>query len=136
MIILDTNIISACMRQTPDEAVLAWLDSQPSEHIWITSITVLEVRYGIYLLTPSKRRTALEEAFDAMLHHDLQNRILPFDTEAAEATAALTIQRKERGQIVDLRDSQIAGIALSRNATLATRNIRHFDDTSLTLINP
>ena len=136
MIILDTNVLSALMQQQPDPQVVAWLDDQPAESIWLSSITLFEVRYGLALLAPGQRKNMLQERFDQLLQDDLQNRVLLFDVNAATHAAQLAADRKARGRPVDMRDTFIAGIALARRATLATRNIRHFDDLSVPVVNP
>mgnify|MGYP001271419358 CR=1 FL=1 len=136
MIILDTNVLSALMRSAPDAAVIDWLDEQPSESIWITSVTEFESRFGLALLPEGKRRRALEAVFAQLLKEDLENRVLPFDSAAAEQAALLAARRQQAGQLVDMRDTQIAGIALSRRATLATRNVRHFGDLNVPVVNP
>lgn len=136
MIILDTNVLSALMRREPDAAVVAWLDAQPSESIWITSITLFEGRMGLALLPRGKRRRALEDSFDALVAEDLQNRVLSFDAAAAAEAAALGAKRQRAGRSVDMRDTQIAGIAVARRAALATRNLRHFDDLPTPVVNP
>ncbi|KXW57870.1 toxin FitB [Ferrovum myxofaciens] len=136
MIILDTNVISALMQQQPDPLVVAWLNDQPAESIWISSITVFEARYGIALLASGQRKEMLQERFDQLVQEDLENRVLQFDANAARRAALLAAQRKERGRPVDMRDTFIAGISLARRATLATRNLRHFDDLPITVVNP
>lgn len=136
MIVLDTNVLSALMRQTPEPAVVAWLDDQLADSIWITSITLFEARLGLALLPKGRRRQALEAAFERLLEEDLENRVLDFDVAAAVAAAALAAARQKAGRPVDFRDTQIAGIALARRATLATRNVRHFADLELPLANP
>ena len=136
MIILDTNVLSALMRKTPDAAVVAWLDLQPAESIWITSVTLFEARLGLALLPEGKRRAALVSAFVRLLDEDLENRVLDFDTGAAIEAAELAAQRQRAGRPVDIRDTQIAGIALARRATLATRNARHFADLTINVIDP
>ena len=136
MIILDTNVLSAVMSATPDPKVVAWLDRQPAESIWITTITVFEARLGLALLPTSKRRRALELSFALLLHDDLENRVLDFDSEAAVAAAMLAAKRQKAGRPVDVRDTEIAGIAIARRATLATRNVRHFEDIDIPVVNP
>lgn len=136
MIILDTNVISALMQKQPDPLVVAWLDGQPAESIWISTITLFEARYGIALLTSGLHKNSLQERFDQFLQEDLENRVLQFDANAATQAAQLAAQRKERGRPVDMRDTFIAGIALARRATLATRNLRHFEDLSIAVVNP
>ena len=136
MIILDTNVLSALMRTRPNAEVAAWLDRQPAQSVWITAITVFEARFGIALLASGRRREAIEKAFTRVLLEDLEGRILDFDQASAERAAALAAERQRAGRPVDFRDTQIAGITLARNATLATRNTRHFADLSVPIINP
>lgn len=136
MMILDTNVLSALMQQQPDPQIVAWLDDQPAESIWISSVTVFEARYGLALLTSGRRKKVLQERFEQLLHDDLENRVALFDTTAATQAAQLGAERKARGRPIDMRDTFIAGIALARRATLATRNTRHFDDLSVPVINP
>jgi predicted nucleic acid-binding protein len=136
VIILDTNVLSALMRTAPEAEVVRWLDHQPAESIWITSITLFESRLGLALLPKGRRRRLLELAFDRLLAEDLENRVLDFDSAAATEAAALAASRQRAGRPVDMRDTQVAGIALARRATLATRNVRHFQDLSVTVIDP
>lgn len=136
MIILDTNVLSALMQRQPDLQVVAWLDEQPAESVWLNCITLFEARYGLALLASGQRKNLLQERFEALLKDDLQNRVLPFDANAASQAAQLAADRKARGCPVDMRDTFIAGIALARRATLATRNVRHFDDLSVPVVNP
>jgi toxin FitB len=136
VIFLDTNVLSALMRTIPDAAVLHWLDRQPAASVWITSITLFETRFGLALLPAGRRRQVLEAAFDDLLREDLENRILDFDSAAATAAASLAAARQKSGRPVDMRDTQIAGIVLARRATLATRNIRHFVDLKISIIDP
>lgn len=136
MIILDTNVLSALMRIAPEAQIVRWLDHQPAESIWITAITLFETRLGLALLPKGRRRQLLELAFNRLLEEDLENRVLDFDSAAATEAAALAAARQRAGRTVDVRDTQIAGIALARRATLATRNVRHFQDLSVTVIDP
>ena len=136
MIVLDTNVLSALMRKAPEGPVVAWLDRQPAESVWITSITMFEARLGLALLPSGRRRQALEAAFARLLEEDLQNRVLDFDSAAATEAASLAAERQEAGRPVDIRDTQIAGIALARRATLATRNVRHFADLKVPVVDP
>lgn len=136
MIILDTNVLSALMRTAPEASVVAWLDLQPAESVWITSITVFEARLGLALLPQGRRRRALEAAFAQLLEDDLENRVLDFDAAAATVAAAVAADRQRAGRPADMRDTQIAGIALARRATLATRNVRHFADLKVPVVDP
>jgi predicted nucleic acid-binding protein len=136
VIILDTNVLGALMRSAPDATVVTWLDRQPAESVWITSITLFETRFGLALLPSGRRRQALESAFDHLLKDDLENRVLDFDSAAATAAASLAAVWQKSGRFVDMRDTQIAGIALARRATLATRNVRHFADLKISIVDP
>ena len=135
MIILDTNVLSALMRHSPEPAVVAWMDRQPRTSLWTTSVTVLEVRFGLQILPGGKRRSALMQAFDSLLEK-IGGRVAGFDLEAAEQAGDLMASRHKKGRPVELRDTMIAGIVLSRHATLATRNVQHFQDASVPLVDP
>jgi toxin FitB len=136
MIILDTNVLSALMRTAPEAPVVAWLDRQPAESVWTTSITLFEARLGLALLPTGRRRQTLEAMFARLLEEDLENRVLDFDSAAATEAASIAAERQKTGRPVDMRDTQIAGIAIARRATLATRNIRHFVDLKVPIVNP
>ncbi len=136
MIVLDTNVLSALMRREADPVVVDWLDSQPPDEVWITVITVFEVRFGLELLAPGRRRRQLEEAFAQALEDDFEGRLLPFEPGAAREAALIAARQRRSGRPVEIRDVQIAGIVASRGAALATRNSRHFADLGITLIDP
>ncbi|HEY2828896.1 MAG TPA: type II toxin-antitoxin system VapC family toxin [Thermoanaerobaculia bacterium] len=136
MILLDTNIVSALMKRETDLAVLEWLDGQPSESIWISSITVFEIRFGLEILATGKRRHALEETFEAMLQDDPEGRIIAFDELAAHEATRVAAEQRRRGRTLEIRDVQIAGVALARKAAIATRNLRHFEGLGIELIDP
>jgi len=136
MILLDTNVLSALMLKEADPRVVAWLDRQAPESIWTTSVTVFEIRFGLETLEQGKRRRRLEDAFSQALEEDLEDRILPFDSRAAQAAATIAAQQRRQGRPVEIRDVQIAGIALARKASLATRNTRHFEALGISLMDP
>ncbi|MFA5372105.1 MAG: type II toxin-antitoxin system VapC family toxin [Sideroxydans sp.] len=136
MIVLDTNVLSALMQTQPDPVIVAWLDDQAAESVWLSSITVFEARYGIALLADGQRKHDLQKSFEQLLQDDFAGRILMFDHSAANHAAELAAQRKAKGRPVDMRDTFIAGIVLTKRATLATRNLKHFDDLSASVINP
>ncbi len=136
MILLDTNVVSEVMRLRPDPAVITWLDRQGEAEIWVTSITVLEILTGIELLSEGRRRSILSADFEGLLETDIQSRVLVFDTDAARLAASITAARRRAGRPGELCDTMIAGIAAATGAALATRNTRHFDDLSITLIDP
>ncbi len=135
MIILDTNVLSALMQQTPEASVVTWLDKQPRTSIWTTSITLLEVRFGLRIMPLGKRRSALIEAFEILLDK-MGHRVAPFDIAAAGEASDLMALRHKKGRPGDIRDTMIAGIVLARRATLATRNTAHFADTGIIQVNP
>jgi predicted nucleic acid-binding protein len=136
MIVLDTNVVSALMRREPDAIVRRWLDNRPAESIWLTAVTIFEIRFGIETLAAGRRRLQLEADFAKLLSEDLQGRILHFDDGAAESAASLAARRKPLGRVGELRDTLIAGIVISRKAELATRNLRHFQDLEVPVIDP
>jgi predicted nucleic acid-binding protein len=135
MIILDTNVVSQLMTG-PDALVLAWLDRQPWTSLWTTAITVLEIRSGLAIMPAGRRQSSRKAAFDVLIAKNFESRVLPFDLAAAEETASLIGARKRAGRPGELRDAMIAGIALAQRATLATRNVRHFDDLAVQVVDP
>jgi toxin FitB len=136
MIILDTNVLSALMRHSADKNVVEWLDKQPRTSIWTTSITILEIRYGLQILPVGKRRSALIQTFEKVLVDKIESRVAPFDTVAAQQAGDLMALRHRKGRPGELRDTMIAGIVLASHATLATRNTSHFEDLSVPVVNP
>jgi hypothetical protein len=136
MIVLDTNVLSALMRAEPDRPVVRWLDRLAAESIWTTSITVFEVRFGLEVLPEGERKAALEHAFDQVISEDLRGRVLDFDARAASVAGEIAAKLRALGRPVDMRDAQIAGIIAARRATLATRNVRHFVDAGIPVIDP
>ena len=136
MIILDTNVLSALMRHSADKRVVEWLDKQPRASIWTTSITILEIRYGLQILPAGKRRSALIQAFEKVLIDKIESRIAPFDAVAAQQSGDLMALRHRSERPGELRDTMIAGIVLASHATLATRNTSHFEDLSVPVVNP
>jgi toxin FitB len=135
MTILDTNVLSALMSRSPDDKVAAWLDRQSRTSIWTTSVTIFEIRFGLEIMLAGKKRAGLIEDLEKLLT-SINHRITPFDTEAAQHASTLMASRKMQGRPRELRDTMIAGIVLSRHATLATRNLSHFDDLSAPIVNP
>jgi predicted nucleic acid-binding protein len=136
MILLDTNILSELMRPAPDRLVERWLGEQPDASVFISAITEAELRYGVALLPEGKRRSALAAVVAAMLAEDFAGRVLPFDSAAAVAFAAIAASRRQAGRPIAQADAQIAGIARSRGAVLATRNVADFEGCGIELVNP
>ncbi|MEO9336417.1 type II toxin-antitoxin system VapC family toxin [Mesorhizobium sp. SB112] len=136
MIVLDTNVISALMQPDRNHAAVSWLDRQTSTIIWITAISVLEIRAGLFLLPDGRRKSGLLGRFDQLLSDVIAGRVLPFDRNAAEAASFLSAKRIAIGRNIDNMDTQIAGIVVSRRAILATRNVKDFNDLDIPIINP
>jgi predicted nucleic acid-binding protein len=134
MIILDTNVLSAAM--SADTNIIAWLDRQSHASVWTTAVTLLEIRFGLEIMPSGRRKIEREAAFERMLADELEGRVLPFDEHAARQTGLIMASRHRAGKPRELRDSMIAGTALAQRATLATRNVRHFDDLSVPIIDP
>ena len=136
MIVLDTNVLSEIVRPVPAAEVLRWVAGHPSSMLYTTTITQAEILYGLELMPKGKRRAALEFALTAMFEEDFEDRILPFDSDAARAFAQVAVSRRAAGFAVAQMDAQIAAIARSRGAKLATRNIQDFEHCGVTLENP
>jgi toxin FitB len=136
VILLDTNVVSAVMQKHPEPAVVQWLNDQSSAEIWLPSVVVFELRYGAAIHPDPDRRRLLQNGVQALLDQLIQGRVASMDALAAQKAALLAAARRAKGRVVDLRDTLIAGIALACEAQLATRNVRHFEDTTISLINP
>jgi predicted nucleic acid-binding protein len=136
MILLDTNVLSELTRRMPDRGVERWLADQRVADVFISAITEAELRYGVALLAPGKQQFLLAAATEDMLANDFVGRILPFDSPAAIAYADIAAHRRRAGRPMSQSDAQIAVIAQSRGATLATRNVRDFEGCGVTVVNP
>jgi len=134
--LLDTNVVSELMRPAPEAAVLSWINRQAADTLWLNSVVVSELLYGIARLPDGKRRAQLAQTVQAMLGEDFSGRVLPFDLDAAVVYADLVAMRERQGLAIDIADAQIAAMCLAHGATLVTRNTKHFDGLGLTLINP
>lgn len=136
MIILDTNVLSAIMRAKPETTVVDWLNRYDLDSLWLTAISMMEIQYGINLLPEGRKRNHLQDAFNLMLLKSFRTRILEFDDNAALMAADIAATQKRSGHNGTVQDIQIAGIALSRKAAIATRNIKDFQHPDLEIINP
>ena len=136
MIVLDTNVISETMRRQPNPAVLAWLDERAASGLFVTTVTEAEIRFGIARMDAGKRREGLvaaaEQAFEAIF----RDRVLPFDRDAARAYATIAGHRTAIGRPISQFDCQIAAIARSRGASIATRNVKDFEGCGVEVIDP
>jgi toxin FitB len=140
MIVLDTNVLSEAWRPAPSPKVMAWMRSQPMSALFTTTITEAELFYGIFygiaLLPDSKRRRALEAAVSLIFAEDLAGRVLPFDSAAAREYATIAAARRHAGRPIAEADAQIAAIARSRGAAVATRNGEDFAGCGVTVVSP
>jgi predicted nucleic acid-binding protein len=136
VIILDTNVISELLRPAPEPKVAQWLSAQDGINVFLTSISEAELRYGLAIMEKGKRRAALVDAVDRILREDLAGRILPFDSDAAQSYAIIAAERRFAGRSISQADCQIASIARTRSATVATRNTPDFEGCEIDLINP
>jgi len=136
VIVLDTNVLSELTRQVPDATVLEWLDTLAADEVATTAITAAELLYGVARLPAGHRKTGLAAAVHALIDDDFRSRVEPFDVLAAEQYAIVVSERDRRGRPITSADAQIAGICRSRNATLATRNTKDFEDTGVELVDP
>lgn len=136
MIVLDTNVLSELLAPSPSPKVLAWLAAQPSAAVFTTAVTEAEILYGLALLPDGRRRQALEAAVRPIFSEDLAGRVLAFDREAAESYAVIAARRRALGRPISQFDAQIAAIAVSRGASIATRNVADFAETGAPVINP
>lgn len=136
MVVLDTNVVSELMRDNPRPTVLAWVDDQLVRHLFVTAVTEAEIRAGIAFLPEGKRRQGLANAAERAFSELFSGRVLPFDSEAARAYAGIAAQRRNEGRPIAQADCQVAAIAHSRGASVATRNIRDFEATGVDVIDP
>jgi toxin FitB len=135
--ILDTNVVSEPMRPSPSSAVLGWLSqSQEIGPLFVTTITVAEILFGIELLPKGKRRDLMLAQAEAMFTEDFSGRVLPFDEAAARVFPKIMHNRRLQGRPMADLDAQIAAIAICRGASLATRNVADFEGCNLRLIDP
>ncbi|MGK2921373.1 MAG: type II toxin-antitoxin system VapC family toxin [Methyloceanibacter sp.] len=136
MIVLDTNVVSETMRRVPDPAVIGWLDNQPWNELYLCAPVLAEIGYGIARLEDSRRKRTLLRAYRQIIDEDFEDRVLPFDTIAAEAYGDLVAKLENDGKTIETIDAMIAAVAQANGATLATRNTAHFRHTGLSLIDP
>ena len=135
MIVLDTNVASEAMKPDPDPAVRAWLNEQVTETLYLSSLTVAELMFGIAALPAGKRRELLTMAFDGLLGF-LKNRVLPFDFAAARQYAELAAAARANGRGFRIPDGYIAAIAKANGFSVASRDTAPFDAAKVDVINP
>ena len=136
MILLDTNVISEPQRREPNARVLDWIDAQALETLYLSAITVAELRAGIALMPAGKRRDGLHENLEKRLLPMFANRVLPFDMACTKAYAELLVTSRAAGLAVETADAFIAAVALANGFAVATRDTTPFEAAGLNVINP
>lgn len=136
MILLDTNVVSEVMTPKPQESVLEWLNSQQTETLYLSTITIAEIGYGLHLLPAGKRRRILEGRFDLFIGSGFAQRVLSFGERAARLYGELMGHSRKLGQPMSIFDGQIAAIARANRFAVATRNVRDFEICGLEIVNP
>ena len=136
MILLDTNVVSEPQRRQPNARVLEWLDAQALETLYLSVITVAELRAGIALMPAGKRRDSLHENLEKRLLPMFANRVLSFDMACAKAYAELLAKSRAAGLAVETADALIAAIALANGFAVATRDTNPFEAAGVSVINP
>ena len=136
MIIIDTNIISEFMTSPPAAPVLDWLNAQNTLSLYMTTISIAEIGYGLRCLPAGKRQHLLKERFAQFVAAAFGARVLPFDEAAARSYGEIKGYRKEIGRPLSDLDGQIAAIARVREFSIATRNTKDFEECGIRLINP
>ena len=135
MIVLDTNVVSEAMKPQPHPSVLAWLDAQASETLFLSCVTVAELMFGIAALPEGGRRDKLISALDGVLIL-FTARILPFDTRAARHYADLAVKARAAGKGFPTPDGYIAAIAAAHGYAVASRDTSAFNAAGLTVFDP
>jgi predicted nucleic acid-binding protein len=136
MIVIDTNVISELWKIAPDPNVGAWIDAQMIETLYLSAITVAELRFGLATMRAGKRRTVYQERLERKVLPAFAGRVLPFDLYASQAYAELMAQAKETGNAISKADGYIAASAAPRSLKVATRDTSPFVASGLTVINP
>lgn len=136
MIILDTNVVSEPMRLRPSSPVLAWLDRQSVETLYLTTVNLAELLAGVEILPEGKRKRGLEAALSELVDDVFGDRMLPFDQQAAGCYARIVGQARRAGQVIAVADGQIAAIAAAHGFTVATRDRAPFQAAGVAVINP
>ncbi|MFN3230921.1 MAG: type II toxin-antitoxin system VapC family toxin [Alphaproteobacteria bacterium] len=136
MILLDTNVVSELMRRVPSKVVESWFDGQEPTQLFVSSISIAEILFGLRTMPEGRKRDAMNARFEGFLRSAFQHSILDFDGSAARAYADIRGARQEMGRPMRNFDAQIAAVARANRLAVATRSIRDFEDVGLELINP
>ena len=136
MILLDTNVVSELMKAKPAPAVLVWMSLQSPDHLFVSTISMAEILFGIELLPKGKRRDGLLQEAEITFARDFAGRILAFDEGAARMFGSIVATRRMQGRPIGIADGQIAAIARCRQSVLATRDTSDFEGCGVRLVNP
>ncbi len=136
MILLDTNIISEVMRTSPRPEIIHWLNNQGSQNLYLSTITIAEINYGLKSLPKGRRRLRLEAKFEEFIQKGFTQRILNFDEKAVQRYGDIMSTRKSMGRPMSVPDGQIAAIAFSQGFDIATGNQKDFEGCGAKVINP
>lgn len=136
MILLDTNVISEAMRPAPDASITQWIDTQPLDTLYLSTITVAELRSGVALLPAGKRRDALHKSLELRILPQFAGRILPFDFVCTSAYAKVLATARKSGSGIETADALIAAVAIANALSIATRDTSPFLAAGATVINP
>ena len=136
MILLDTNVVSEPLRPAPDPRVVEWIDAQPLETLFLSAITVAELRAGVAILPAGRRRKGLQESLETRVLPLFAGRVLPFDLSCTQAYAELMAKARALGLAIASADGYIAAIAAANRLTVATRDTRPFEAANAAVINP
>jgi predicted nucleic acid-binding protein len=136
MILLDTYVVSEPLRQAPDARATAWTDAKALETLFLSVITVAELRGGLALLPAGKRRTTLQTSLETQVLPLFSRRVLPFDLNCTRTYAELMAKARALGLAIASADGYIAAIAAASGLTVATRDTRPFEAAGVEVINP
>jgi predicted nucleic acid-binding protein len=135
MIVLDTNVVSEAMKPQPHSAVRAWLNGQATETLYLSTVTVAELLFGIGALPVGRRKDLLAQTLDGLMRL-FRDRVLPFDMDAARCYAELAVSAKTAGRGFPTPDGYIAAVASSRGFMVASRDTEPFKAANIRVINP
>lgn len=136
MILLDTNVVSEAMAPAASRAVLRWLNDQESETLYLSTVTIAEIGYGLEILPEGRRRRSLTDRFERFVATGFSHRVLSFDERAARLYGQLMGHRRKQGRPMSVLGGQIAAIARASRFAVATRNVRGFEACGVELVNP
>lgn len=136
MILLDTNVVSEPLRPAPDARVTEWIDAQALETLFLSAITVAELRAGLALLPAGKRRSGLQTSFETRVMPLFSGRVLAFDLGCTHAYADLTAKARASGLAIASAEGYIAAIAVANGLTVATRDTSPFKAAGIAVVNP